>query len=77
MGDGRFVASCVIKIQNKLKYNFSSTNWLENFQSFELWRVIFPGIFPTGDENWFESAGVSNIIEGSRNRGQNYSVRVK
>ena len=74
MGDGRFVASCVIKIQNKLKYNFSrrvsllqvptitgiSTNWLENFQRFELWRVIFPGIFPTGDENWFESAGVSN-----------------
>ena len=23
MGDGRFVAGCVIKIQNKLKYNFS------------------------------------------------------
>ena len=74
MGDGRFVASCVRKIQNKLKYNFSgsvsllqvatvtgiSTNWLENFQSFELWRVIFPGIFPTGVESWFEFAGVSN-----------------
>ena len=70
MGDGRFVAFCVVKIQNKLKYNFSgrlsllqaatvtgiSTNWFENFQRFELWRVIFPGIFPTGVENWFEFA---------------------
>ena len=77
MGDGRFVAYCVTKIQNKLKYNFSgrvslpqvatvtgiSTNWFENFQRFELWRVIFPGIFPTGVENWFELSG------GSRNRG--------
>ena len=73
MGDGRFVACCVIKIQNKLKYNFSgflcfkvatvtgiSTNWLEIFQRFELWRGISPGIFPTGDENWFEFEGVSN-----------------
>ena len=65
MGD---VACCVIKIQNKLKCNFSgrvsllqvatvtriSTNW------FELWRVIFPGFFPTGVENWFEFVGVSN-----------------
>ena len=71
MGD---VACCVIKIQNKLKYNFSgrvsllqvatvtgiSTNWFEKFQRFELWRVIFPGFFPTGVENWFEFAGVSN-----------------
>ena len=70
MGGGRFVACCVIKIQNKLKYNFSgtvsllqvatvtgiSTNRFENFQRFELWRVIFP----TGVENWFEFAGVSN-----------------
>ena len=60
--------------KNKLKYNFSerasllevatvtgiSTNWFENFQRFELWRVIFPGMFPTGVENWFEFAGVSN-----------------
>ena len=76
MGDGIFVTCCVIKIQNKLKYNFSgrvsllqvanksntgiNTNWLENFQRFELWKGIFPGIFPTGDENWFEFAGVSN-----------------
>ena len=76
MGDGRFVACCVIKIQNKLKYNFSgrvsllqvatvtriSTNWFENFQRFELWRTIFPGNFPTGVENWFELSG------GPRNR---------
>ena len=74
MGDGRFVTCCVIKIQNKQKYNFHgrvsllqvvtvngiSTNWFENFQRFELWRVIFPGIFPIGIENWFEFAGVSN-----------------
>ena len=72
MGDGRFVACRVIKIQNKLKYKISgrvsllqvatvteiSTYWFENFQRFELWRVIFPGIFPTGVENWFEFAGV-------------------
>ena len=71
MGDGGFVACCVIEIQNKLKYNFSgrvsllqvatvtatSTNWFENFQR---WRVIFPGIFPMGVENWFEFVGVSN-----------------
>ena len=74
MGDGRFVSCCVIKIQNKLKFIFSgrvtllqvttvigiSTNWFENFQRFELWKVIFPEIFPTGVENWFEFAGVSN-----------------
>ena len=74
MGDGRFVACCVIKIQNKLKYNFYgrvsllqvvtvtgiSTNWFENFQRFELWRVIFPGIFLMGVGNWFMFAGVSN-----------------
>ena len=74
MGDGRFVACCVIKIQNKLKYNFSgrvsllqvatiagiSTNWFENFQRFEWWRVNFSGPFPTEVENWFEFAGVSN-----------------
>ena len=74
MGDGRFVTCCVIKIQNKLKYNFSgrvsllqvatvtgiSTNWFEKFQRFELWWVILSGIFPTGVENWFEFAGVSN-----------------
>ena len=68
MGDGRFVACYVIKIQNELKYNFFgrvfllqvatvtgiSPNW------FELWRVIFPGIFPKRVENWFEFAGVSN-----------------
>ena len=29
-----------------------STNWFENFQRFELWRVIFPGIFSKGVENW-------------------------
>ena len=77
MGDGRFVACCVIKIQNKLKYNFSggvsllqvanvtgvSTNWFENFQRFELWRVIFPGIFPTGVENWFGSFEKSRVRE--------------
>ena len=90
MGDGRFVACCVIKIQNKLKYNFSGrvsllqvdtvtgikTNCFENFQRFELWRVIFPENFPR------ESRIASNlrqfrIIKGSRNRGLNYSVRVK
>ena len=74
MGDGRFVACCVIKIQNKQKYNFSgrvsllqfatvtgiSTNWFENFQRFELWRVIFAGIFPMGVNNWLEVVGVSN-----------------
>ena len=37
-----------------------STKWFENFQRFELRRVNFPGIFPTGVENWFEFAGVSN-----------------
>ena len=72
MGDGRFVACCVIKIQNKLKYNCSgrvsllqvatvtgiSTNLFEKFQRFELRGVIFPGIFPTGNENWFEFEGV-------------------
>ena len=71
MGD---VACCVIKIQNKLKYNFSgrvsllqvaivtgiSTNWFEKFQRFELWRLIFLGFFPTRVENWFAFAGVSN-----------------
>ena len=74
MGDGRFVACCVIKIQNKLKYNFSgrvsslqgatvtgiSTNWFENFRRFDLWRLVFPGIFPSGAENWFDFARVSN-----------------
>ena len=61
-------------MQNKLKYNFSlrvsllqvttvtgiSTDWFENFQRFELRKVIFPGIFPTGVENWLEFAGDSN-----------------
>ena len=56
--NGKSVACCVIKIQNKLKYNFSKV---------ELWRVIFPGIFHMGVENWFEFAGVSNN-RGSRNR---------
>ena len=71
MGDDRFVACCVIKIRNKLKYTelsrkcfFAeaaivtgiSTKWFENFQRFELWRVIFL----TGVENWFEFTGVSN-----------------
>ena len=37
-----------------------STNWFEKFQRFELWRVIFPGIFPTAVKNWFEFVGVSN-----------------
>ena len=74
MGDCRCVACCVIEIQNNLKYSFSgrasllqvaaltgiSTNWFENFQRFELWRVICPGIFPTGVEKWSEFAGVSN-----------------
>ena len=74
MVDGRFAACCIIKIQNKLKYNSSgrvsllrvatitgiSTNWFENFQRFELWRVIFAGIFSTEVENWFEFAGISN-----------------
>ena len=83
MGDGRFVACCVIEIQNKLKYIFFgrvsllqvatvtgiTTNWFENFQRFEISRVIFPGIFPTGVDNWLEFAGVSLIIEGSRNMG--------
>ena len=83
MGD---VACCVIKIQNKLKYNFSgrvsllqiatvtgiSTNWFEKFQRLELWRVISPGFFPTGVENWFEFAGVSN------NRGfENSGVKLQ
>ena len=74
MGDGKFVACCVIKIQNELIYNFSgrvslpqvatvtgiSTNWFENFQRFKLWRVIFLGIFPMEVENWFKFVGVSN-----------------
>ena len=82
MGD---VACCVIKIKNKLKYNFSggvsllqvatvtgiSTNWFEKFQRFELWRVIFPGFFLTGVENWFEFAGVSN------NRGEKSGVKLQ
>ena len=73
-GDGRFVACCVIKIQNKLKYNFCgrvsllkvatvtgiSTNWFENFQRFELWSVIFREFFDTGVDDWFEFVGVSN-----------------
>ena len=82
MGDA---ACCVIKVQNKLKYNFSgrvsllqvatvtgiSTNGFEKFQRFELWRVIFPGFFPTGVENWFDGSSLREfrIIEGSRNRG--------
>ena len=37
-----------------------STDWFENFQRFELWRVIFPGSFPTEVENWFKFDGVSN-----------------
>ena len=89
---GRWPICCLLcnKIQNKLKYNFSgsvsllqvatvtgiSTHCFENFQRFELRRVLFPGIFPTVVEKWFEFAGVS-IIEGSRNWGQNYSVRVR
>ena len=70
MENDRFVACCVIKIQNKLKYNFSgsasllqvvnvtgiSTKWLKNFERFELWKVIFP----KGVKNWFEFVGVSN-----------------
>ena len=68
MGEGKFVTCSVIKIQNKLKYNFSgrvsllqvttvsgiSTNLFEKFQRFELWRVIFP----MGIENWFKFEGV-------------------
>ena len=57
------VDCCVIKIQNKLKHNFSRSvyllqvvKWFQSFQRFELWRVIFP----TGVENWLEFAGVSN-----------------
>ena len=66
------------KNTNKLKYNFSgrvsllqvatvtgiSTNW------FELRRVIFPGIFPTG-VYWRIGSSLREfrIIEGSRNRG--------
>ena len=79
MGDGRFIAFCIIKIQNT---TFSggvsllhvatvtgiSTNWVENFQRFELWRVIFPGIFPTG-VNIGSSLREFRIIKGSRNRG--------
>ena len=33
-----------------------STKWFENFQRFELWRVIFS----TRVENWFKFAGVLN-----------------
>ena len=74
MGDDRLIACCVIKIQNKLKFNFSgrvpllqvatvtgiSTNPFENFERFDLGRVILPGNFPTGVANWFEFVGVSN-----------------
>ena len=70
MRDDRVVACCVIKIQNRLSYNFSrsvyllqvvnvtgiSIKWFQNFQRFELWRVIFP----TEVKNWFKFAGVSN-----------------
>ena len=71
MGDDRFVPCCVIKVQNKLKYNFCgsvyllqlanvtgiNTKWFQNFQRFELlWRVIFP----TRVKNWFDLTGVSN-----------------
>ena len=60
----------------------NSTNWFENLQRLELWRVIFSGIFPTRVENWFEFAGVSNnrgfeksgvklqcLIERSKSKG--------
>ena len=66
MEDGRFVACCVIKYKIRVflrqvaTVTGISTNWFENFQRFELWRVISPGIFPTGVENWFAFGGVSN-----------------
>ena len=80
MGD---VACCVIKIQNKLKYNFSgrvsllqaatvtgiNTNWFEKFQRFELWRVIFPGFFFPWESRIGSGLREFRIIEGSRNRG--------
>ena len=57
-------------VENKLKYNLSgsvyllqganvtgiSTKWFLNFQRLESSELIFP----TGVENWFEFAGVSN-----------------
>ena len=73
MGDGRFVPCYVIKIQNNLKYNFFGrvsllqaatvsgirTNWFEVMEGNFL-PGILPGIFPTGVENWFEFAEISN-----------------
>ena len=82
MGDGRFVAYCVMKIQNKLKHNFSgrvsllqaatvtgiSSNWFENFQRFDLWRVIFPGIFSHGSRETTTGLSYREVqeTEGSR-----------
>ena len=71
MGDGRCVACCVIKIQNKLKYNFSgrvsllevatvtgiSTHWFEKFQRFELLRVNFSGNFSHGSRKLVRVCG--------------------
>ena len=82
MGDGRFVACCAIKIQNKLKYNFSgrvsllqvatvtriSTNWLK----VQIMEGNFSGNFSHGS---LEASRIGSslqeflIIEGSRNRG--------
>ena len=70
MGDERFVARCVIKIENKLRYNLArsalllqganvtgiSTKWFVSFQSSSYGRLIFP----MGVENWFEFAGIPN-----------------
>ena len=87
MRDERFVVCCVIKTQNELEYNFFgrvsllqvatvtgiNTNWFEKFQSFELWRVFFPGIFPR------ESRIVSSYwevreTESSRNRDSTVNI---
>ena len=80
MGDGRFVASCIIKTQlfRKDLFTFSllqvatatgiSTKWFENFPTFKLWGVILLYFFP-----WESRIGSSlqefQIIEGSRNWG--------
>ena len=75
--DGRWQI-CRLLCDKNTKYNFSvrvsllhvttitgiSTNWFENFQRFELRRVIFPRESRNGS-----SLREFRIIEGSRNRG--------
>ena len=80
MGDGRLVACCIIKIQNKLKYNFPGrvsllqvATVLESALQIGLKGSSYGGLFFRDFIPRESRIGLSlrefRIIEGSRNRG--------